>query len=354
MMPKEDYIKNATGEAGLGSGFIYVVDKNGNLIYHPEYKADRITDFSNIPVVEKVRKGLKGVERILDPVKKEAMLSAYYPVEAWGWGVIVQRPEGDVFARTRKITFCLFAFTVLMLFMGGFFAYKGAGLLDTTRRLSDKLSSSNEELQVMNEELQAMNEEIQSQQKELAEANIRLAEASRAKSDFLANMSHELRTPLNSILGFSEVLHDELYGSLNEKQKIYAENIYASGKHLLDLINDILDLSKVESGKMELDLSAFLLRDVLNMSMTLLKEKAMKHGIKLTLDIDAGSDIEIVADERKLKQIMFNLLSNAVKFTPDGGSVRVSARKGIGDLGLGIGKGELTPNPNDQPLTLIS
>ena len=116
-------------------------------------------------------------------------------------------------------------------------------------------------------------------------------------------------------------------GSSMKSKKIYAENIYVSGKHLLDLINDILDLSKVESGKMELDLSAFLLRDVLNMSMTLLKEKAMKHGIKLTLDIDADSDIEIEADERKLKQIMFNLLSNAVKFTPDGGSVRVSARR---------------------------
>ena len=149
-------------------------------------------------------------------------------------------------------------------------------------------------------------------------------------------MSHELRTPLNSILGFSEVLQDELYGSLNEKQKIYAENIYASGKHLLDLINDILDLSKVESGKMELDLSAFLLRDVLNMSMTLLKEKAMKHGIKLTLDIDADSDIEIKADERKLKQIMFNLLSNAVKFTPDGGSVVPWSTEGRQDAGYMI------------------
>jgi signal transduction histidine kinase len=211
--------------------------------------------------------------------------------------------------------------------MGGFFAYKGAGLLDTAGKLSEKLSSSNEELQVMNEELQAMNEELETQQRELNEANVKLEEVSRAKSDFLANMSHELRTPLNSILGFSEVLEDELYGKLNEKQKIYAENIYVSGKHLLDLINDILDLSKVESGKMELDLSAFPLRDVLNMSMTLLKEKAMKHGIKLTLDIDTGSDIEIEADERKLKQIMFNLLSNAVKFTPDGGSVRVSARR---------------------------
>ena len=335
MQPHEDYIKDAIGDIELGSGFIYVVDKKGILIYHPEYKADRITDFSNIPVVEKVKKGLKGAERMFDPVKNKMMLSAYSPVEEWGWGVVVQRPVEYVFARTRAVTSCLFVFTGLMLFIGGFFAYKRAGLLDTTRRLSDKLSSSNEELQVMNEELQAMNEELETQQRELNKANVKLEEVSRAKSDFLANMSHELRTPLNSILGFSEVLQDELYGNLNEKQKIYAENIYASGKHLLDLINDILDLSKVESGKMELELSAFLLRDVLNMSMTLLKEKAMKHGIKLTLDIDADSDIEIKADERKLKQIMFNLMNNAVKFTPDGGSVSVRARR-IQDAGYMI------------------
>ena len=113
------------------------------------------------------------------------MLSAYSPVEAWGWGVIVQRPEGDVFARTRAVTSCLFAFTGLMLFMGGFFAYKGAGLLDTTRRLSDKLSSSNEELQVMNEELQAMNEELETQQREL----------NRGKCEIRGSLKGKVRLP---------------------------------------------------------------------------------------------------------------------------------------------------------------
>jgi len=344
MQPKEDYMKNVIGDIEPGNGFIYVVDKKGALIYHPEYNADRMVDFSNIPVVEKVRKGLKGIERVADPVKNTTMLSSYYPVAEWGWGVVVQRPMDDVFASTKAVMSCMYVFTGIMFLMGGFFAYKGAGLLDTSRRLSDKLAASNEELQVMNEELQAMNEEIQSQQKDLAEANMRLDEASRAKSDFLANMSHELRTPLNSIIGFSEVLHDELYGSLNEKQRIYAENIYVSGKHLLDLINDILDLSKIESGKMELELNTFLLRNVLNMSMTLLKEKAMKHWITLAVDVDTEADIKIEADERKLKQIMFNLLSNAVKFTPDGGSVRVSARRcKMQDTGYKIEDTPLSP-----------
>jgi len=151
-------------------------------------------------------------------------------------------------------------------------------------------------------------------------------EANRAKSDFLANMSHELRTPLNSIIGFSEILQDEMYGTLNEKQKEYVNDILNSGSHLLNLINDILDLSKVESGKMELELSKFLLVDILEMSKSMLKEKAMKHNITLSITIEPDADIEIEADERKLKQILFNLIGNAMKFTPDGGSVSVQAR----------------------------
>ena len=139
-------------------------------------------------------------------------------------------------------------------------------------------------------------------------------------------MSHELRTPLNSILGFSELLEDELYGALNEHQHEYVKDIYSSGKHLLDLITDILDLAKVESGKMELELSSFSLKDVLNTSINMFKEKVMKHDLKLNLEIKPDAEMEIEADERKLKQIMFNLLSNAVKFTPDGGSVHVAAR----------------------------
>lgn len=194
------------------------------------------------------------------------------------------------------------------------------------RERSAQLAEANRGLQAMNEEQQAMNEELQTQQKELFGANIRLAEASRAKSDFLANMSHELRTPLNSILGFSEILHDEMYGPLSELQKEYVSHINGSGKHLLGLINDILDLSKVESGRMELNVTRFSLKEVLNGALVMVREKAMKHGINLGLDVEPAADREVECDERKLKQILFNLLSNAVKFTPDGGAVRVAAR----------------------------
>jgi PAS domain S-box-containing protein len=156
----------------------------------------------------------------------------------------------------------------------------------------------------------------------------KLAEAAnKAKSEFLANMSHELRTPLNSVIGFSEVLQDELFGSLNEKQREYAGHICSSGRHLLQLINDILDLSKVEAGKMELEPSSFALNKVLEGSVSMFRERAMKHAIALDLVLSHGTDCMITADERKLKQILYNLLSNAVKFTRDGGAVRVSARR---------------------------
>jgi signal transduction histidine kinase len=140
--------------------------------------------------------------------------------------------------------------------------------------------------------------------------------ANQAKSEFLANMSHELRTPLNHIIGFTELIVDKTYGELNEIQEEYLGDVLHSSRHLLSLINDILDLSKIEAGKMALDLSDINLKFLLENSLTMIQEKAMKHGIELSVDID-GIPETIIADERKLKQIIYNLLSNAVKFTPD-------------------------------------
>ena len=148
--------------------------------------------------------------------------------------------------------------------------------------------------------------------------------ANKHKSEFLANMSHELRTPLNAIIGFSEVLVERMFGKLNEKQEEYLRDIHSSGQHLLSLINDILDLSKVEAGRMELDVSEFHLPTALQNAMTLVRERAQTHGIALKLRVDRKLG-DIRADERKVKQIVLNLLSNAVKFTPDGGRVEVDA-----------------------------
>ncbi|MBF0565674.1 MAG: PAS domain S-box protein [Nitrospirae bacterium] len=151
--------------------------------------------------------------------------------------------------------------------------------------------------------------------------------ANKAKSDFLAGMSHELRTPLNSIIGFSEILLEEMFGKLNEKQGQYVSNILGSGNHLLSLINDILDLSKVESGKMEIEPARFVLKDILDSSLLIVKERAIKKNIDMDIELEFGPNTAIIADERKFKQIMFNLLSNAVKFTPEGGAIKVRGKK---------------------------
>jgi signal transduction histidine kinase len=178
--------------------------------------------------------------------------------------------------------------------------------------------------------------------KEIQEKGRQLEIANKHKSEFLANMSHELRTPLNAVIGFSEALIEKMFGELNPKQEDYLRDIHSSGRHLLSLINDILDLSKIEAGRMELELSEFSLPAALKNALTLVRERAQTHGIALKLHLDPKLG-DIRADERKFKQIVLNLLSNAVKFTPDGGRVEVDARANGGtvkvsvkDTGVGI------------------
>ena len=178
--------------------------------------------------------------------------------------------------------------------------------------------------------------------REIDEKSRQLEVANRHKSEFLANMSHELRTPLNAIIGFSEVLLERMFGELNDKQAEYLKDIHESGRHLLSLINDILDLSKIEAGRMELELSTFDLSAAISNAMTLVRERAQRHGVQLAAEVDPRLG-EWRADERKVKQILLNLLSNAVKFTPEGGRVDVSAkldtesvRIAVKDTGIGI------------------
>ena len=158
--------------------------------------------------------------------------------------------------------------------------------------------------------------------RELEDKRIELEVASQHKSEFLASMSHELRTPLNAVIGFSEVLIDRLFGELNERQDDYLHDILNSGRHLLELLNDILDLSKVEAGKMEVDAAPFSVHAAVNSTISLVRERAVLHGIDLSLELAEIDDI-VDSDELRFKQVMLNLLSNAVKFTPDGGHVVV-------------------------------
>ena len=177
---------------------------------------------------------------------------------------------------------------------------------------------------------------------ELKDLATELKRVARVKSEFLANMSHELRTPLNSINGFSEVLYDETFGPLNEKQKKYVNNVLTSGKHLLLLINQILDMAKVEAGKMKLTLSSLPMQSILNEISLLVADMVNKKKLQMALEIvEDLSDIE--ADDLKVKEILFNLLSNAIKFTPEGGKIGMRAKNAgseieivVWDTGVGV------------------
>jgi signal transduction histidine kinase/DNA-binding response OmpR family regulator len=217
------------------------------------------------------------------------------------------------------------------------------------RRLGELASGDfSQRVEVTNrDELGVLAANLNAMSDELGRVYRDLEAASRHKSEFLANMSHELRTPLNAIIGFSEVLLEQMFGPVNERQAEYLDDVLSSGRHLLLLINEVLDLSKIEAGMMELELSTFSLTAVLEGGLTIVRGRAAQHGIALGLDV--GPDVaEVEADELKIKQVVFNLLSNAVKFTPDGGRVDLSARLGgdhvrvsVADTGIGI-------DPSDQ------
>jgi signal transduction histidine kinase len=190
-----------------------------------------------------------------------------------------------------------------------------SGHVDVTNR--DELGALAANVNRMNDELRRLYRELET--------------TSQHKSDFLANMSHELRTPLNAIIGFSQVLREGMVGDVNTKQAEYLEDILSSGNHLLSLINDVLDLSKVEAGQVELQVAPFSLQDALERGVSMVREQATTEGVQVTLHKNGGLDV-VTGDERRIRQVIFNLLSNAVKFTPDGGQVDITARRAKGEV----------------------
>jgi signal transduction histidine kinase/hemerythrin-like domain-containing protein len=183
--------------------------------------------------------------------------------------------------------------------------------------------------------------------REIEDKSRQIEAANRHKSEFLANMSHELRTPLNAIIGFSEVLQERMFGELNEKQSEYTDDIVSSGRHLLSLINEILDLSKVEAGRMELEMATFDLPLAIDNARTFVRERAIKHGINLDVTVDERLG-DFSGDERKIKQILLNLLSNAVKFTPEGGRIGIKARQADGSVEISVSDTGIGISPEDQ------
>ncbi|MBA2352261.1 MAG: GAF domain-containing protein, partial [Burkholderiales bacterium] len=185
--------------------------------------------------------------------------------------------------------------------------------------------------------------------REIEDKSREIEAASRHKSQFLANMSHELRTPLNAIIGFSEVLNERLFGELNDKQAEYVQDIHSSGRHLHALINDILDLSKIEAGRMELELSTFDLPTAIRDALTFMHERANRHEVAMRADIDPRLG-QFTGDERKFKQILLNLLSNALKFTPRGGAATVTATQANPDIEISVADTGIGISPADQKI----
>ena len=303
---------------------LYILDRAGQLVGRAAVPTNETVDLSGDPVVQQLLAGTRAAGELRDPITGKMGLLNSAPVVVNGhpeWTIVAVQALGGVEAETagalaqqRELRLAL----VAILLVGSFaFARIAAGSLRQRKLLSTAL------------------DQVEAKSREVEAAN-------RHKSEFLANMSHELRTPLNAIIGFSEVLSQQMFGAVNPKQHEYLGDIEASGQHLLSLINDILDLSKVEAGKMELQPSRFSLAAALASVMMMVQERASRRGVELRTELDPNVDV-VEADERKVKQVVLNLLTNAVKFTPAGGQVRLRAeRDGTGvvvavtDNGAGI------------------
>ncbi|MDP1682453.1 MAG: sensor histidine kinase [Burkholderiales bacterium] len=352
-------------------GYAYVVDARGRLISHPDISLVlQKSNFSKLPQVQAALAATststtQQAITLADDARGQPVLVSYATIAPLGWAVLVEQPRAEAFAplyaSMLRTGLLLLAGIILSVLASLVLARKmvtpirilqsgaaqiGAGALDHRIEVH-----TGDELEALADQFNRMAAQIQESysglERKVEERTEQLENANRHKSEFLANMSHELRTPLNAIIGFSEVLHERMFGDANAKQMEYFQDIHSSGKHLLSLINDILDLSKIEAGHMELDLSQFDLALALENVLTLIKERAGKHGIALELDVDRRLN-SFVGDERKFKQILLNLLSNAVKFTPEGGRISVKAVPVDGTVEISVADTGVGIAPEDQ------
>jgi signal transduction histidine kinase len=364
---------DAIDRARIGdAGYAYAVNSHGEVIAHPDINL--VSKHTNFGALPQVRAALAGaatdsagvVTTGRDPDGRE-VLSAFQRVDLPGWWVFVEEPLSEAFAPIEaaiwRTAFLLLVFLMIAIVTSALLARNlvkpiesiqvaaariGSGALDQRIEVSsrDELGALAEEFNRMAARLQAsysgLEQQVQERTHELAGALARLDEKSREleaasdhKSAFLADMSHELRTPLNAISGFSQVLRKRLYGEINEKQAEYLDDIIGSARHLLSLIDDVLDLSKVEAGQVDLEVRPFSLTAALQRGAVIVGERATREGVRIELSSDPGIDL-VFGDERRIRQVVFNLLSNAVKFAPAGGTVSVGAAQIDGEVRVSV------------------
>ena len=365
-------------------GKAYVVDAAGYLIADPDIGLVlRKTDLSRLAQVKAALRDDANESTMLakDP-NGTAVLTAWMPIDPrddidargnpLGWKVFVEQPTSEVFqaldATILRTVLLIAAGVVLSALVAAWLARSMARPIGVLQEGAQRIGSGEldhqidvrggDELQALAGQFNRMSAQLRESyaglERKVAERTAALEQAlaqleiaNQHKSEFLANMSHELRTPLNAIIGFSEALMERMFGELNDKQADYLKDIHESGRHLLSLINDILDLAKIEAGQMELQLASFDVPSALSSAMALVRERAQRHGISLGLQVDERLG-EFRADERKFKQIVLNLLSNAVKFTPDGGRVDVTATRGAAKLEIAVHDTGIGIAPEDQ------
>jgi two-component system, NtrC family, sensor kinase len=360
-------IQDLVRQTRLGtSGYVYAVDARGVPIAHPNSVAFT-NRFLALPQVTRALASSQTGSTVGRNLRGHKVLSTWATVGPVGWKVFVEQPERAAFAPVRgkiwRTALLLAAFLAVGVGLSVLLARRlvrpvkqirtaaariGAGAYDERIDLHrrDELGGLAEELNGMAASLQASvqslerkveerTRELQQALAELSRKGRQLEVASEHKSEFLANMSHELRTPLNAIIGFSQVLRQRLFGPINEKQEEYLDDILSSGNHLLSLINDVLDLSKVEAGQVELEVASFSLREALERGVVMVREPASKRGVAVALEL--APDVDVVeGDERRLRQVVFNLLSNAVKFTPEGGRIVVASARFDGEVQVSV------------------
>ena len=373
------FVNGILERARVGTdGYAYAVDGRGELVSHQDINL--VLRHTNLAQLPQVRAALRPPGDRTDAVTTgrdpdgTKVLSAFHTIGLLDWRVFVEEPLSEAFAPLTsaiwRTVLLLVTFLLLAAATGVLLARRlvrpiesiqaaaakiGSGSLDQRIEIpsNDELGSLAEEFNRMAARLQeshtSLERKVEERTRELARALAELDEKSREletasqhKSEFLASMSHELRTPLNAILGFSQVLRARMFGELNDKQEEYLDDILASGNHLLSLINDVLDLSKVESGQVELEVAPFSLRKALEQGVVMVRERATRDDVEVALSAPAEVD-PVTGDERRIRQVIFNLLSNAVKFTPAGGAVDVRAtrvngvvRVAVTDTGPGI------------------